>query len=402
MRLGNAVLENLMARGESFHVERKESFAGSAPQTVREAVCAFANDLPNSKEPGVIFIGVRDDGTPSGLAITDELLRSLSDIRTDGNILPPPTMFAEKRTMRGSDVAVLTVIPSDSPPVRYKGAIQVRTGPRRGIATAQDESILNAKRRARDIPFDIQPVPGTDLSMLDTRLFESEYLPNAFSADTLEANRRTLEQRLAATKMIASADDPTATILGLLVIGAESRDFLPGFAIDFLRIDGVELSDPIIDSATIDGTLAEILRQVDAKLRAHILTRVDFTSFDREARSTNYPLGALQQIVRNAVMHRQYEATNAPTRVTWLADRIEITSPGGPYGVVTKENFGRPGFTDYRNPNLADAMKVLGFVQKFGVGIATARRLLRDNGQPDLEFVVEDNFIQAIMRERIR
>ena len=99
-------------------------------------------------------------------------------------------------------------------------------------------------------------------------------------------------------------------------------------------------------------------------------------------------------------MHRQYEATNAPIRLTWLTDRVEITSPGGPYGAITKENFGRPGFTDYRNPNLAEAMKVLGFVQKFGVGIATARRLLRDNSQADLEFVVEDNFIQAILRER--
>ena len=269
-----------------------------------------------------------------------------------------------------------------------------------GLASAQDESILNAKRRALDIPFDIQPVPGADLSALDTGLFEREYLPNAFSAEALEANKRTLEQRLAATKMIASADDPTVTILGLLVIGSEPRDFLPGFAIEFLRIDGIDLSDAIIDSATIDGTLTEIFRQADAKLRAHIRTRVDLTSSDREARSTNYPLGALQQIVRNAVMHRQYEATNAPIRLTWLADRVEITSPGGPYGVVTKENFGRPGFTDYRNPNLAEAMKVLGFVQKFGVGIATARRLLRDNGQADLEFAVEDNFIQAMLHER--
>ena len=402
MRIEDAELERLAARGESFRVERKESFSGSAPQTVREAICAFANDLPDSREPGVVFIGVRDDGMPIGLVITDELLRSISDARTDGNILPPPSMFVEKRAVRGSDVVVVTVMPSNSPPVRCRGAIHIRTGPRRGIATAQDESILNAKRRARDIPFDIQPVPGTNISVLNTRLFESEYLENAFSSDVLQANDRTLEERLAATKMISSSDDRTATILGLMVIGYEPRDYLPGFAIEFLRLDGPDLSDPIIDAATIDGTLAEILRQVDGKLRAHIRTRVDLTSSDREARTTNYPLGALQQILRNAVMHRQYEATRAPIRVTWLADRIEITNPGGPYGVVTKENFGRPGFTDYRNPNLAEAMKVLGFVQKFGVGVAITRRLLKENNQPDLEYIIEDNFIQAIMREESR
>jgi Ni,Fe-hydrogenase III small subunit len=47
-------------------------------------------------------------------------------------------------------------------------------------------------------------------------------------------------------------------------------------------------------------------------------------------------------------------------RVYWFDDRIEIYNPGGPYGAVTVENFGRPGVTDYRNPHLADAIKVLG------------------------------------------
>lgn len=42
---------------------------------------------------------------------------------------------------------------------------------------------------------------------------------------------------------------------------------------------------------------------------------------------------------------------------------------------------------------------MLGYVQRFGVGIATARKLLRDAGQPDLEFVVEPNYIQVIIRK---
>ena len=34
-------------------------------------------------------------------------------------------------------------------------------------------------------------------------------------------------------------------------------------------------------------------------------------------------------------MHRTYEATNAPIRVSWFNDRIEVLSPGGAFGVVT-------------------------------------------------------------------
>ena len=222
-----------------------------------------------------------------------------------------------------------------------------------------------------------------------------------FSAEILEANARRTEQRLATTKMIASATDPTATVLGLLVLGKRPRDFIPNSYIQFLRVDGTGLSDPLIDEETIDGTLPEIVRRLDEKMKAHITTRIDLTGADRERRAPTYPLAALQQITRNAVMHRAYEATNAPVRVTWVNDRIEVHNPGGAFGIVTRENFGQPGVTDYRNPNVAEALKVYGYVQRFGAGIAIARRELEDHGHPEPEFSVEDAFVQVTIRRRL-
>ena len=401
MRLDDAELERMMSQGESFRVEYKESLDGSASAGIQEAVCAFANDLSGSGQPGVVFVGVKNNGEPIRIGINDQMLIQLSNIKTDGNIVPPPSMLVEKRTLKGADVAVITVLPSDSPPVRYKGAIHVRSGPRRGIATEQDERILNEKRRAHTLPFDIQPVPGATVSELSISRFEEEYLPQAFSVEILEANDRSMSQRLATTKMIASADDQTATVLGLLVLGKRPRDVIPNSYIQFLRIDGVELSDPVVDNETIDGTIQEILRRIDDKMKAHISTGVDLTSSDKEQRESTYPLVALQQFTRNAVMHRAYEATNAPVRVTWFNDRIEIHNPGGAFGTVTRENFGHPGVTDYRNPNLAEAMKVMGYVQRFGVGIATAKKELEKNGHREPEFVVEDAFVQVTIRGRV-
>jgi ATP-dependent DNA helicase RecG len=65
---------------------------------------------------------------------------------------------------------------------------------------------------------------------------------------------------------------------------------------------------------------------------------------------------------------------------------------------VTQENFGQPGATDYRNPNLAEAMKVLGFVQRFGVGIAMAQKALKENGNPPAEFQVDTAAVLAVLR----
>lgn len=98
-------------------------------------------------------------------------------------------------------------------------------------------------------------------------------------------------------------------------------------------------------------------------------------------------------------MHRTYEGTNAPIRIYWFDDRIEIHSPGGPYGTVTAETFGQPGYADYRNPNLAAVMKTLGFAQRFGFGIEEARRALAANGNPPPLFQIEPTVVLATIRK---
>ena len=56
---------------------------------------------------------------------------------------------------------------------------------------------------------------------------------------------------------------------------------------------------------------------------------------------------------------------------------IEIINLGGTYGDVTPETFGQPGLLAYRNPNLAEAMRVTRVVQRYGIGIPLVRRELR-------------------------
>jgi len=187
-RYSNAELEALLDEIESDLVERKESFRNDIPAKARQAICAFANDLPNRNRAGVLFIGAKDDGTPSDLPITDQLLRSLADMRSDGNILPMPVMTVEKRLLKGAEMAVVTVQPSDMPPVKYDGRIWIRTGPRRSIANAQEERILVERRRFKNLPFDLYPVPTATLDDLSKALFINEYLPAAFAPDILEEN----------------------------------------------------------------------------------------------------------------------------------------------------------------------------------------------------------------------
>lgn len=184
----------------------------------------------------------------------------------------------------------------------------------------------------------------------------------------------------------------------MLLAGVDPLNWLPGAFVQFLRLDGTTLDAPVLSAHRLTSPLPDLIRELEEVLRAHVDTRISFVGPDTEERRANVPLEALQQLVRNAVMHRTYEATNAPVRVTWFDDRVEVQSPGGPYGLVDVANFGQPGITDYRNPTLAGVLGQLGFVQRFGVGLQTAQARLQQNGNSPLQLQPTATFVNVIAR----
>ncbi len=389
-------LESLLGDLESDRVERKESVSDN--NRIKQAICVFANDLPDHQQPEVVFIGVRDNGTCANLPITDQLLLTLANMRSDGNIQPFPIMTVQKKLLDGCEVAVLEVQPAYNPPVRFNGRVWIRVGPRRATATADEERRLTEKRRVGDVSFDQQAMRGASLDDLDTDLFQRDYLPAAVSPEVLAENQRTLGQQLSSLRFLTRDGIPNAA--AILTLGRDPRQWVPGAYVQFVRLDGTELTDAIRNQREISGPLPEAMRELDELLDVNISVSSDIISGATEIRRPDYPIVALQQLSRNAMLHRTYEGTNAPSRIYWFLDRIEIHSPGGPYGQVNEGNFGRPGVTDYRNPLLAEAMKTLGFVQRFGVGIQLARKELSKNGNPDVEFLVEPTAIVATVRRR--
>ncbi|HEY6350202.1 MAG TPA: ATP-binding protein [Candidatus Angelobacter sp.] len=262
---------------------------------------------------------------------------------------------------------------------------------------------MTEKRRSQDLPFDLTPVYSAAIQALDLELFTRTYLPAALAPEIIEQNERPVEDQLSSLRF-ATSDQEIAqrhpTIVGILVTGKDPSEYIPGAYVQFLRIEGTELTDSIKNQREISGPLPELLRNLDEILQANISIATDLTSSPVETRRPDYPVAALQQLTRNAIMHRNYSGTNSPVRITWFSDRIEIQNPGGPFGLVSRDNFGKPGITDYRNAHLAEAMKNLGYVQRFGVGIAVARKELERNGNHPLEYQIEESHILAIIRKR--
>ncbi|MFA5462524.1 MAG: ATP-binding protein, partial [Dysgonamonadaceae bacterium] len=92
----------LLNSTESAHIERTTSTDNM--DKFCQAICAFSNDVSGSGKNGYLIIGVHDNGKLSGLKVDDKLLLKISNIRTDGNILPQPVMTVEKFTFDDGDV----------------------------------------------------------------------------------------------------------------------------------------------------------------------------------------------------------------------------------------------------------------------------------------------------------
>jgi len=382
----------LLSDLESDRVERTISV--KARDKFGEAVCAFANDLPGHGKPGYLLIGVANDGALSGLTVTDELLTNLGGLRSEGKILPPPVLHITKFTLDGGDVAVVEVQPSDLPPVRYEGKVWVRVGPRKAVATEQEERILSERRVAMARSFDAHPCPEAVLDDLALGPFES-YRRVAVDSDTIAANHRSVEQQLASLRFF----DPKRhcpTHAGILLFGKNPRFFLPGAYVQYLRMPGTQLSDIPEDQAEISGDLMSVLKELELRVRLVVQTGLRSVSPLQERLAPDYPEQALRELLMNAVMHRNYDS-NTPIRFYVFADHVEIQSPGGLYGEATRANF--PHQNSYRNPVIAEAMKALGYVNRFGYGIERAQALLQQNGNPPATFEFDErSFLVTIRR----
>lgn len=379
--LNKKKVAELLTNLESEQTERTISTTDT--DKFAQAICAFSNDISNSNRNGYLLIGACDDGSLSGLKANDRLLQSLGGLRSDGNILPQPIMSISVTSFDDGDVIVIEIQPSPFPPVRYKGKTWIRVGPRKAVANEMEERILIERRTSNVSTFDVRPSLGLGIESINPKLFTENYLPQAIDKDLLDGDHRELTEKMASLRFF-SPNYNTVTNAGLLLLGKEPERYIPGAYIQYVRFDGSTEADDPVNEKKFSGNLIHILSELDSFLEYAIIQQkpVPVTAL-KEKTQFNFPKWAIRELLMNAVMHRDYES-NASIKFYQYRDRIEIVNPGGLYGNARPENF--PKVNDYRNPVIAEAMKVLGFVNRFNRGIARVKKELENNGNPEAVF----------------
>lgn len=366
---------------ESYRVERTISTGNM--DKFSEAICAFANDMPGSRKKGYLIIGANDDGSIAGMNVDDALLKRIAGIRSDGNILPLPTMSVERVSFPEGDLLIAEVCPSDLPPVRYRGRTFIRIGPRRDIATEAEERILTERRCSFMATFDATPCLNAKIEDLDLEYITTQYLPLVLEKEILSTEKRDIKEQLSSIHLY-DRDNDCPTYAGLILFGKNPKHYLFGNYIQFVRFDGKDKSGNILNERQFSGPLFQMLPILESFVKDAIINKRPIPeSLFRERIIWNYPEGAIRELIMNACMHRDYQA-NMPIRLYQFDDYIEIMNAGGLYGEARPENF--PSVNDYRNPLIAEAMRIMKYVNKFNRGIARVQEMLKENGNPQAEF----------------
>ncbi|HNW50488.1 MAG TPA: putative DNA binding domain-containing protein [Prolixibacteraceae bacterium] len=374
-------LEKLLLDIENSRVERTISTTNT--DKFGEAICAFCNDFPDSQQAGYLIIGAKDNGSRNGLKVTDQLQINIAAIRSEGNIQPQPAMAIEKFTFPDGELLVAEVQPSNFPPVRYKGKIWIRVGARKAVANEAEEKILYEKRAANIKTFDAMPCTGATIDDLDVKLFKTEYLPKAFPEDILLEDKRDIKLKLQSLGFFDLRYD-CPTYAGIIMFGIKPEKFLAGCYVQYVRFAGEDRAGEILNEHKFDGNLVKALQKMDTFVEVSIAKEKPIpVSALREMKVISYPYYATRELLMNAIMHRDYES-NAPTRFYEFDSYIEIQNAGGLYGKARPENF--PEVNDYRNPIIAEAMKVLGYVNRYNRGIVRVQKELEENGNGKATF----------------
>lgn len=374
---------------ESDRIERTISFR---EDKLGPAVCALSNDFPNHRQSGYVLLGVDDDGNVKGITIGDEELQKIGNVKSNGNVLPQPSLLVSPVFhIDDGDVVVVEVRPSLYPPVRYDGRCWIRVGPRKAKASLEEERILTERRVSYAKTYDLVPALGSGIDDISVELFKINYLPAAIDKDTLAENGRTIEEQLASLRFY-DIKEKCPTNAGILLFGLNPEFYLPGAYIQYVKFSEKEMTGDVEFEKKFSGALITELRQLDDFIKSNVIKErpVKKDSF-REDIARNYPYWSLRELIMNAIMHRSYES-NAPIYIYEFSDRIEIINPGGLFGEATPQNF--PDASDYRNIVLAEAMKILGYVNRFNYGVTRAKNELIENGngEPDFDFTLTTKF----------
>lgn len=341
---------------------RRLEFKAELPENsdLAKTVVAFANDAG-----GDLFIGIADNPRAvvgveeDKLMAIEEKISNLIFDRCYPAILPEVKFISQNN----KHLIQVTIFRGSTPPyyLKDKGKLQgtyIRVGSTNRLA---DETIIaELERRKRNISFDSEVVPEKTAKELNIESFKT-----IFKEKTGEDLDEHALRKIELVKELQDKEYPTNAMI--LFSDDSLRNSMFHYAkVECARFKGVS-SDEFIDQKSITTNIATQAEEAYNFILRHINKGAIVKGIYTVSR-WEYPVKAIREVIRNAVVHRDYSLTGKDVKVAIYDDMVEVTSPGLlPPSIDYAAMESRQ--SDARNKVIAPIFKRLGIIDQWGNGL---------------------------------
>ena len=383
-------IEEVLAFEEMQIFDRKS--VNIDPKALAIPIIAFAN-----ADGGTVVIGISDktrkiEGVDYEIRRLNELLRVPFDFCV-------PTVKAEIEKIRCVDfkgrenhVLLMHIEPSMEVHANQADEVFMRVGDKSKKLTFEERMQLMYDKGERF--FEDKPVSEADIEDIDLGVVKNYIDQIGYSKTPMEylrENKGFVREKNGVMQISSAA---------ILLFGKNPQLYFPRARIRFIRYEGTEervgAEMNVVKDVVFEGTILKMITDAVAYLDTQIKEKTYLGQDGRFVTEEEYPKFVRQEIIVNAVTHRDYSIRGTDIQIKMFDGRIVVESPGRLPGLVKTNNIRHTHFS--RNPKIAEFLKAYSFVKEYGEGVDRMWKELEAIGLQGPEYRINAFMLQAIIR----
>ena len=383
-------IEEVLAVEEMQVFDRKS--VNIAPKVLAIPIIAFANG-----DGGTVAIGISDktrriEGVDYDIQKLNELLRVPFDF-----CVPTVKVEIEKVQCidfkgRENHVLLMHIEPSMEVHANQADEVFMRVGDKSKKLAFEERMQLMYDKGERF--FEDKPVPETDIEDIDLAFVEKYIAQIGYSKTAMEylrENKGFIKEKNGKVQISSAA---------ILLFGKNPQLYFPRARVRFIRYEGTEervgTQMNVIKDVIFEGNILKMITDAVAYLDTQIKEKTYLGEDGLFVTEEEYPKFVRQEIIVNAVTHRDYSIRGTDIQIKMFDDRIVVESPGKLPGLVKTDNIRHTHFS--RNPKIAEFLKVYSFVKEYGEGVDRMCKELEAVGLQDPEYRLNAFMLQTTIR----
>lgn len=285
---------------------RLELWCDSGKKELTKDICAIANSKGGR---GYIIVGVKDkvksiEGIKEEEKFSEEQIQQIISSRCE----PPIPIKVDFIKVNSKTLGVITIFDGSQKPyqVRENGIFYIRRGSITDFMRKQE--ILQAFEESIDLTIETSTIARSYIELLDADLL-NRYFSNKGIILTYE-NRNFLLESTGIINLDRETGIEKCTYGGLIVFSENNSLCIPNNMIRIVNRVNRRVDEVII----IQGSLLTMIYESERYIKSII--------------KNNYPIEAIIEAIKNAVLYRDYSEINRVIEVIISKKSIIIDSPG--------------------------------------------------------------------------